>query len=113
MLGCADLDSDGGMNESCHRVDCRRRLTGAVEPRKIRLFTKPDQLPARVAPVLLRDERARRRLVSHAVQVLERLTVDEAAERSGILRNPTIEQRSDLIEQTSSELLVDAASDAF
>ena len=37
-----------------------RRFARTVEPGQIRLFAEPDQLAARVAAVLLRDERSRR-----------------------------------------------------
>ena len=75
-----------------------RRQHGAgfarpVEPLKIRLFAEPDQLAARIAAVLLDDERARRRLVAHAVQQLERLPVDEAAERMRVFGHAAREQR--------------------
>ena len=78
----------------CRSGDRLRRLAGTVEPRQIRLFAKPDQLPPRVAPVLLHDERARRRLVAHAVQMLEGLPIDQTAERPGVFRNAAREQRS-------------------
>ena len=59
----------------------RRRLAGAFEPPYVRLFAEPDQLAARVAHVLADDELARGGLVAHAVQQLDDLPVDEAAER--------------------------------
>ena len=54
---------------------------GPSSQRTSRLFAEPDQLPPRVAHVLLHDERARRGLVAHAAQHLDDLTVDEPAER--------------------------------
>src|SRR5579864_9712882 len=92
MLGGAFIDDTrDGSNRGW-------RIAGTVEPRKIRLFAKPDQLPARVPAVLLRDERARRRLVTTAVQMLERLPVYEPAERPRRFWNPTREQCSNLVE---------------
>ena len=111
----------GGPAEPAHVVldqtargsDRRGRLAGTVEPRQIRLFAEPDQLAAGVVPVLLGDERARRRLVADAVQMLERLTVDEPAERTRRLRNAARQQRADFVQQPAVELLVDPPRDAL
>src|SRR5690606_30687732 len=45
-----------------------RRLTGAVEPPKVRLFAEPDQLPPRVAAVLPHDQFTRRLQVPDPVE---------------------------------------------
>src|SRR6185503_15756717 len=87
------------LNQTLHGGDGSRGLARSVEPAKIRLFAEPDQLPARVAAVLLRDQRARRRLVANAVEMLERLAVDEPAKRARRFRNAAREQRADLIKQ--------------
>src|SRR4051794_28212391 len=60
----------------------RRSFSRTVEPDQIRLFAEPDQLPSRVAAVLLRDERTRGRLVPPSVQQLDRLPIHEPAERA-------------------------------
>src|SRR5262245_46679947 len=60
----------------------------AVKPNKVRLFSKPDQLSPRIAAVLLRNQRARGRLVAHAAQMLERLAVDQSAEGSRVGWHP-------------------------
>src|SRR5712691_9341099 len=116
MLGWLVLASGAGdisVSQTPGGRDRRRRLTRTVEPHKIRLFAKPDQLPPRVAAVLLRDERARRGLVAHAAQMLERLSIHEAAKRPDGLGNPACEQRPDFGQQSALELLVNPAGDAL
>src|SRR6185503_17013897 len=95
------------LNQTLHGGDGSRGLARSVEPAKIRLFAEPDQLAPRVAAVLLCNQRARRRLVAHAAQVLERLAVDQAAERTRRFGDAARQQRADLVEQALLELLVD------
>src|SRR5438034_796974 len=99
------LCNDGG-----HRL---LAFTWALDPPYVRLLAEPDQLPARVAAVLADDERARRRFVAHAVQVLEGLAVDEARERQRGFRDAAGEQTADLVEQPARELRLDAPRHAL
>ena len=58
------------------------------------------------------DQRARRRLVSDAVEVLERLPIDQPAERvRGLGHARDASRPPDLVEQPAVELRVDAARD--
>ena len=91
-------------------VDCR--FARAIEPGEAGLLAEPDQLPLGVAAVFLDDERSRRGLVAHAVQVFERLAIHQPAERTRVFGHPLFEQRPHLVEQAARELLVDAASHA-
>ena len=86
MLGCADATTIGvqwpgpsgtvssriatprAASAATHALACRRRSPGPSNQIRVRLFAKPDQLPSRVATVLLHDERARLRLVAHAAR---------------------------------------------
>src|SRR4029077_11053343 len=63
--------------------------------------------------VLLSDERARRALVANAVEMLERLTVDQAAEWTRVLRHARRQHAANLVQQSAIELLVDPARDAL
>ena len=88
-------------------------LARSVEPFQIRLFAEPDQLAPGVPAVLLDDERSRCRLVADAVQQLERLAIDQTAERVRRLRNSAGEQPPDLVHEAPPELLIDAARHAL
>src|SRR6185369_1421745 len=76
----------------------RCRFARAVEPREAGLLAEPDQLPLGVAAVFLDDERSRSGLVAHAVQVFERLTIHQPAERTRVVGDPVFEQRPHLVE---------------
>src|SRR5262245_57401503 len=88
-------------------------LARAVEPPKIRLFAKPDQLATRVSTVLLNDERARFDFAAHTAEHLHHLSIDETAERSCIGRHATRQQRTTFVDDTARELLVDWPCHAF
>src|SRR3954467_9437842 len=88
-------------------------FAGDVNPVQVRLFAEPDQLPARVLAVLEDDQLACGGFIADAVQMLQRLPVDEAGERQRGLGNAARQQRAHFIEQALRELLVHAAGDAF
>ena len=82
------------------------------QPDKVRLFAEPDRLSSRVSTILLHDECARCRLVSHAAQHLHHLTIDQAAERARI-GGRRAREAANLIHDTARELLFDSSRDAF
>jgi hypothetical protein len=90
-----------------------RALAWPLEPDKVRLFAKPDQLSSRVSTILSYDECARCGLVSYAAQHLHHLTIDQAAKRSCLGRDATREKPANLIHDTARELLFDSSRDAF
>src|SRR5688572_27252714 len=102
--GALRPNSTHGFDKAACGGDRRRRFPGTLQPRQIGLLAKPDQLPARVAAVLLCDERARRGLVPDTAQMLERLTIHQSAEGTRGFRNAACQQRSDLVQQPALEL---------
>src|SRR6185503_12582146 len=90
-------------------VQSIRPFAGTVEPDKVRLFTKPDQLPSSVPAVLLNDERSGRGLIAHTAQHLHHLTIDQPAEGPGIRGHAAREQSLHFIDDPSLELTLDAS----
>src|SRR5687768_4200416 len=84
-------------------VPCGRTLAGAVEPHKVRLFAKPDQLSSRIAAILLRDERTGGGLVAHAVEHLQDLSIHESAEGTRIRGHARREQTAHLLDHTAGK----------
>src|SRR3954468_19802180 len=85
-------------------------FAGTIEPDKVRLFAKPDQLPSRVATVLLHDQRARRRLVADAATQFHQLSIHQSAERPRVGRHAAREQRAHFVDDAACELQLDSAS---
>src|SRR5262245_56251183 len=103
---------DAVLEQAARGGDGRGRLAGTVEPGQMRLFAEPDQLPAGIPPVLLRDQRAGGRFVADAVEVFEGLPVDQTAERPRALRDAACEQTANLRDQSLGELAIDPVRDA-
>src|SRR5688500_1589162 len=91
----------------------RRLFAGTIKPDKRRLFAEPDQLPTRVAAVVLDNQVTGLRLAADATEHPHHLPVHEPAERPRVRRHSAREQPLDLGDDAASELLVDATGDAL
>src|SRR5262245_45558195 len=106
LFAASVVQSSG--QETFDSSDRGGQFAGAVEPVYLRLFPKPDRLTPRVPAILLSNQGSRRRFIANAVQVFERLTVDEAAKRPRALGNAPAEKPANFIEQPALELIVHA-----
>ena len=87
-------------------------LARRLQPTHPRLLPKPRRLPARVPPVLPRDQVARAAEIALAVQMFKALAVHQPPERPRVLGHAPREQPANLVQQAAGQLPVDPVRDA-